>query len=75
MIVDVIPTLKELTPQKIYGKTAIVLDIFRCTSTIVTALANGCKEVVPQLSFQEVATAAAKYPINDFLLAGEINGQ
>ncbi|MCL4442259.1 MAG: 2-phosphosulfolactate phosphatase [Firmicutes bacterium] len=75
MIVDVIPTLKELTPQKIYGKTAIVLDIFRCTSTIVTALANGCKEVVPQLSFQEVDTAAAKYPINDFLLAGEINGQ
>ena len=74
MIVDVIPTVKDLTPQKIYGKTAIVLDIFRCTSTIVTALANGCKEIVPLRSTQEMESIAGKYQSNTTLTAGEHNG-
>ena len=74
MIIDVIPILKELTPQKVYGKTAIVLDIFRCTSSIVTALANGCKEVIPVSSPGEAYIIGAKYSRNSYLLAGETNG-
>ncbi len=74
MLVDVIPTVKEVSAQKIYGKTVIVLDIFRCTSTIVTALANGCTEVIPVSSPQEARTVAAKYPQNKCVTAGEING-
>lgn len=74
MIVDVIPTLKELVPQKIYGKTVIVLDIFRCTSTIVTALANGCREVVPLQNADELEMILTKRPRNSCMLAGETHG-
>jgi 2-phosphosulfolactate phosphatase len=74
MIVDVIPSLKDLNPPKIYGKTVIVLDIFRCTSTIVTALANGCKEVIPARSVMEAREIASKYEPGTVVLAGEIKG-
>lgn len=74
MIVDIIPSLKDLSPPKIYGKTVIVLDIFRCTSSIVTALANGCKEVVPVRSPLEAKETAAKYAAGTVVLAGEIKG-
>jgi len=74
MIVDVIPSIKDLSPTKIYGKTVIVLDIFRCTSTIVTALANGCREVIPARSELEAKEIAAKLEPNSFVLAGEVRG-
>jgi len=74
MNIDVIPTLKELTPQKIYGKTAIVLDIFRCTSTIITALANGCREVIPARTSLEAKDLVSRYPSNSVVLAGETKG-
>lgn len=74
MIVDVIPTLKDLNPSKIYGRTVVVLDIFRCTSTIVTALANGCKEVVPVKSALEADEIAGKLEAGTFVLAGETKG-
>lgn len=75
MIVDVIASLKDLSPPKIYGKTVIVLDIFRCTSTIVTALANGCREVIPARSALEAKEIAAKLEANTFVLAGEVKGK
>lgn len=74
MNIDVIPNLKELTPQKIYGKTAIVLDILRCTSTIITALANGCRQVIPTQSPREAADLINKYPQSSVLVAGENKG-
>lgn len=74
MIVDIIPSTKDLSPPRIYGKTVIVLDIFRCTSTIVTALANGCKEVIPARSAAEALEIAAKMDANTYVLAGEVKG-
>lgn len=75
MIVDIIPSLKEITPQKIYGKTVIVLDIFRCTSTIVTALANGGAEVIPAASTEEAIEISSKMPPGTFVMAGEVKGE
>lgn len=74
MNVDIIPTLKEVRAQKIYGKTVIVLDIFRCSSTIVTALANGCTEIIPALTPQEAKTILEKIHSENVLIAGEIRG-
>ena len=71
MMVDVIPTLKEVKAQKVYGKTVIVLDIFRCSSTIVTALANGCKEILPALTPQEAKYILEKNNDGSYLVAGE----
>ena len=48
----------------------VVIDIFRATSTIVTALANGAKSVIPVSSVDE----ARRLKANGFLIAGEKNG-
>ncbi|WP_418792471.1 2-phosphosulfolactate phosphatase [Phosphitispora sp. TUW77] len=74
MNVDIIPTLKEVKAQKIYGKTVIVLDIFRCSSTIVTALANGCAEIIPAVTLQEAKSILEKKHQKNILVAGEIRG-
>ncbi|NLG84220.1 MAG: 2-phosphosulfolactate phosphatase, partial [Firmicutes bacterium] len=29
------------------GRTAVVIDVLRATTTIITALHNGCPEVLP----------------------------
>lgn len=75
MIVDIIPSLKELSSQKIYGKTVIVIDIFRCTSTIVSALANGCKEIIPVEDPQEAKTILTKFDDKNCMIAGENKGE
>lgn len=43
------------TEKKLKGKVAVVFDVLRATSTIVTALANGCRAVIPA---EEIAEAA-----------------
>ncbi len=51
---------------------AIVIDVFRCSSTIIAALANGIKEVIPVETLEEAFTLHAKK--QDFILAGERAG-
>lgn len=48
----------------------VVIDIFRATSTIVAAMANGAASVIPVRSIEE----AFYYKEKGFLIAGEKNG-
>lgn len=74
MLVDIIPTIKDFSAPKIYGKTVIVLDIFRCTSTVVTALANGCHKIVPVSDYEEALSLAKKLDRESCMVAGEVYG-
>jgi len=47
----------------------IIIDVLRCCSTIVMALANGTKEVIPTETVREAQALHKKHP--EFLLAGE----
>ncbi|ARF69459.1 2-phosphosulfolactate phosphatase [Paenibacillus larvae subsp. pulvifaciens] len=47
MKIETIASLNEVGVQELAGKTVIVIDVLRATSCIVTALAGGCREVVP----------------------------
>lgn len=68
--VHLLPELVE--PQQLAGKTAVVIDVLRATTTVVTALANGAREVLPCL---EVADARAKAAqAENPLLGGERGG-
>jgi 2-phosphosulfolactate phosphatase len=51
----------------------VVIDVFRATSTMVTALHNGCREIIPVASLSEALTLAARS--KEVLLAGERNTQ
>ena len=54
------------------GDVIIVIDVLRCCSTIVTALANGAEGVIPTKTVKEARVLRRKHP--DFILAGERRG-
>lgn len=74
MNLEVLTTLQDVTPEKVCGKTAIVFDVLRCTTSIVTALANGCPEVVPVFSEGEARELFNQSSVPGVLLAGESGG-
>lgn len=47
MKVDVIISASDIKREKLQGKVVVVIDVLRATSVIITALSNGCKEVIP----------------------------
>jgi 2-phosphosulfolactate phosphatase len=67
MKVDVIPTVNEARVEKLTGRSVVVIDVLRCSSTIVTAFIAGCREIIP------VETCGQAYSFRDeqTLLAGE----
>ncbi|MCC5468222.1 2-phosphosulfolactate phosphatase [Pelosinus baikalensis] len=69
MKIDVILLPKETAALDLSDSVCIVLDIFRATTTIVTALANGCKTITPALSIEDAQTLASK--MGSVLFAGE----
>ncbi|MDD4239747.1 MAG: 2-phosphosulfolactate phosphatase [Desulfotomaculaceae bacterium] len=66
---DVISTAGEIKEERLAGRTSIVLDILRATSTIVTALACGCREVAPVETVAEALAILEQRP--DVILGGE----
>jgi 2-phosphosulfolactate phosphatase len=70
--VHVLTKKEELDSVRVPGKVAIVLDILFATTTMVTALAHGAKEVIPVLD-ESAARAYANDLFKDsFVLAGEL---
>ncbi|HEV3010294.1 MAG TPA: 2-phosphosulfolactate phosphatase [Burkholderiales bacterium] len=63
---------EELDGVRVPGKVVVVLDILFATTTMVTALAHGAKEVVPVLDEAAARSAAKQFPENSFVLAGEL---
>jgi 2-phosphosulfolactate phosphatase len=67
MQIDVIPCVNESRYDEFINKTVIAVDVLRATSTIVTALSNGCKGIIPV----ETVCQAKNLQENGDLLAGE----
>ncbi|MCY9656993.1 2-phosphosulfolactate phosphatase [Paenibacillus chondroitinus] len=47
MHIEVVANIGEARSDDFLHKTVIVVDVIRATSTIITALINGCKAIVP----------------------------
>ena len=71
MKVDIIISADDITESKIENKIAIVIDMFRATSVIVTALNNGCKEIIPYLTVEETLEHTKKFNREEYILGGE----
>lgn len=69
MKIDVILLPKEATAIDLADTVCIVLDIFRATTSIVTAIANGCTRIAPALSIEDAQTLANQ--MGPVLFAGE----
>jgi 2-phosphosulfolactate phosphatase len=70
--VDVAVTPAALASMALAGATALVIDVLRASTSIITALANGCAGVVPVAEPDEARRRAAAAP--GALVAGERRG-
>ncbi|MGQ1785109.1 MULTISPECIES: 2-phosphosulfolactate phosphatase [unclassified Saccharicrinis] len=73
MTVDIILTAREIYPEKVEGKTVIVIDVLRATSVMTTALDNGAKQVIPVLTPEEAFELQKKMGKEKVVLGGERN--
>jgi 2-phosphosulfolactate phosphatase len=65
------PALLHLTHTA--GKTVVIIDVFRATSTIAAALHNGAKEIIPVATVEEAIAIGKETP--NSLTAGERDGK
>ena len=73
MRLDVAFTPAALAPAALGAATALVIDVLRASTSIVTALANGCAAVVPMADPEDARRRAAETP--GALVAGERRGE
>jgi len=57
------------------NKIAVVLDILLATTTIVSALKDGAKEVIPVLHSNEAIEQAKLFQQGEYVLAGELDAK
>lgn len=71
MRLDVFLTPGEVTPGEIAGRTVVVLDVLRATSSIVEALSNGARSIYPVASIEDALRLANTIGREGVLLCGE----
>jgi len=69
--IDVFFSPVGLNPPDVQGRSVVVLDVLRATTTIAVALYNGAKEIVPAGSTEEALRIAQNLERDDIVLAGE----
>lgn len=74
-MIDVAFTLEELGRVPLAGASAVVIDVVRASTTIVTALAEGARAVLPVATPEEARARALEWPDGEALLGGERGGE
>lgn len=74
MRADAYLTAGAVDPAGVADRTAVVIDVVRATSTVVTALAHGARDIYPTVSTEEAIKLASSLGRDDTLLCGERNG-
>ncbi len=71
MRIDVVFGPPTATPALIAGRVVAVIDVLRASTSIVIALGNGARNIVPLESADEVITRAKQFDKGEVRLAGE----
>lgn len=68
---------EDIREEKIVegNKVVVVLDILLATTTIVSALKDGAKDVIPVLDRNEAIELAKEYHQDECILAGELDAK
>lgn len=72
--IDVFFSVQTFQEEELRGKTVVISDVLRATSTIVTAIANGAKCVIPVGDMSEASRISQSVNSEDYLLCGEKDG-
>jgi len=69
----VLMTRQEIVPERLAGATAVVIDVLMATTTLLTILENGARNVYPVASLEEADEIRAKLDAAGILRGGEQN--
>jgi 2-phosphosulfolactate phosphatase len=68
---DVVFTPGEVDGAKLAGRAIVVIDVLRATSTMIEALSNGARAVIPVDTVERAVRTAGEIGRNEVLLCGE----
>jgi len=71
--IDLLLSRSEIQPDKVAGRLVVIIDVWRASTSIITALANGCAGIIPVAEVEQARALAKKFPPNSILLGGERN--
>jgi 2-phosphosulfolactate phosphatase len=72
--IDVFFSALSFQEDELRDKVVVVIDVLRATSTIITALNNGAKGVIPVEDMGEASRISQSVNSDNFLLCGEKDG-
>lgn len=68
-------TPDEFEPNALQGKIAVAIDVLRASTTIITALQNGCRRILPVAEVETARKLAQIQSQETTLLGGEREGK
>lgn len=71
---EVFFSIRSFNEDDLKGKTAIIIDVLRASTTIVAAFQNGAKKIIPVEDMEAGYRIVQNMSIGDYLLCGEKNG-
>lgn len=71
---DVFYSLHSFQEDELRNKSVVIIDVLRASSTIVTALKNGAKAIIPVADMGEASKIAQNVDSENYLLCGEKDG-
>lgn len=75
MRVHVAFTPREVSEDCLRSRSAAVIDVIRAATTVVTAIANGARLIVPVLTPDEARARAQRFASGEVLMGGERGGE
>lgn len=75
MKIHVYFTLNRISEDQLRGKRVVVIDVLRTCTTIATAFANGCREMIPAESVEAATALATDIDRKSVFLCGEREGK
>jgi 2-phosphosulfolactate phosphatase len=72
--IDVFFSNQAFQEEELRGKTAIIIDVLRASSSITTAINNGARKIIPVADMSDAMKIATTMDQKDYLLCGEKNG-
>lgn len=72
--IDVFFSVQAFNEEDLRGKSAVIIDILRATSSITTAINSGAKKIIPVEDMSDAVKIARTMDNDDYLLCGEKNG-
>jgi len=66
---------REISPEELFGATAVVLDVLAATTTLLTIIENGARHVFPARSLEEAEEIAGKLDAAQLIRGGEQGGK